>query len=175
MVLGCVIGLVLTSRKVSRYNRSGLSPCSTQRGRAHTCAAAAESCFIFLHNSGGSSRGAISGRASKRRRSRAISSSLSHPNDSQSAPDRLRIWLVQFPVCPSSARNPVFALNFNESLGDLASTSRTRGQTTDYTELVAIVILTFLGLRLRLCDVKHLELPGLVTRRNRCVNICGFR
>ena len=36
-----------------------------------------------------------------------------HPSDSQSAPDRLRIWLVQFPVCPSYARNPVFARNVN--------------------------------------------------------------
>jgi hypothetical protein len=41
------------------------SPCSTRRGRAHTCAAAAESCFIFLHNSGGSSQGAISRRPAK--------------------------------------------------------------------------------------------------------------
>jgi hypothetical protein len=37
-----------------------------------------------------------------------FSSSLSHPNDSQSAPDRLRIWLVQFPVCSSSVQHRCF-------------------------------------------------------------------
>jgi hypothetical protein len=50
----------------------------------------------------------------------AISSNLSHPNDSQSRPDRLRMWLVQFPVCPSSARNPVFERNIKARSGDKA-------------------------------------------------------
>ena len=58
--------------------------------------AAAESCFIFPRNLGGNSREAISGSASKGRRSRPIWSGLSHTSYSQSVPDRLRIWLAEF-------------------------------------------------------------------------------